>query len=47
MRTLAVEVILRRPARASAEILGTCSADTDFARFSEVRWENPVAVGVT
>ncbi len=23
--------------------LAVCSADTDFARFSEVRWENPVA----
>ena len=23
--------------------LTLCSADTDFARFSEVRWENPVA----
>ncbi len=25
--------------------LTVCSADTDFARFPEVRWENPVAVG--
>lgn len=23
--------------------LAVCSADTDFARFSEVRWENPLA----
>ncbi len=25
--------------------LTICSADTDFARFQEVRWENPVAGG--
>jgi predicted nucleic acid-binding protein len=23
--------------------LTVCSADTDFARFGEVRWENPLA----
>ena len=23
--------------------LTVCSADTDFARFSEIRWENPIA----
>jgi len=23
------------------------SADTDFARFTEVRWENPVAAGAS
>lgn len=23
--------------------LTVCSADTDFARFTEVRWENPLA----
>ncbi len=26
--------------------LTVCSADTDFARFREVRWENPIAPGV-
>lgn len=25
--------------------LAVCSADTDFARFSEIRWENPLADG--
>jgi predicted nucleic acid-binding protein len=25
--------------------LTICSADTDFARFTDVRWENPVADG--
>jgi toxin-antitoxin system PIN domain toxin len=25
--------------------LTVCSADTDFARFTEIRWENPVAPG--
>jgi toxin-antitoxin system PIN domain toxin len=25
--------------------LTVCSADTDFARFSEIRWENPLADG--
>ena len=23
--------------------LTICSADTDFARFAEIRWENPLA----
>lgn len=23
--------------------LTVCSADTDFARFTEIRWENPIA----
>jgi len=23
--------------------LTVCSADTDFARFTEIRWENPLA----
>ncbi|MBA3366644.1 MAG: PIN domain-containing protein [Actinobacteria bacterium] len=26
--------------------LAVCSADTDFARFQEIRWENPVAGGL-
>jgi toxin-antitoxin system PIN domain toxin len=26
--------------------LTVCSADTDFVRFTEVRWENPVALGL-
>lgn len=25
--------------------LTICSADTDFARFTEIRWENPIAPG--
>jgi len=25
--------------------LTVCSADTDFARFSEIRWTNPLADG--
>ncbi|HLA17187.1 MAG TPA: type II toxin-antitoxin system VapC family toxin [Candidatus Limnocylindrales bacterium] len=25
--------------------LTVCSADTDFARFAEIRWENPIAPG--
>ncbi len=25
--------------------LTVCSADTDLARFSEIRWENPLADG--
>jgi predicted nucleic acid-binding protein len=25
--------------------LAVCSGDTDFARFPEIRWENPFAAG--
>ncbi|MBA2383193.1 MAG: PIN domain-containing protein [Actinobacteria bacterium] len=27
--------------------LTVCSADTDFARFAELRWENPIAAAVS
>ena len=30
-------------ARAIEHGLALCSADTDFARFSEIRWVNPLA----